>query len=71
MLDAAGATRQEVVEQLAGVPEAYKSDVDPVQALADLRVIRSLGEEPELQLSVEPGPLDVEMQLRFFLVGRG
>ena len=71
MLDAAGASDQEVVEQLAGVPEAYKSDVDPVEALADLRVVRSLGMEPELRLSVEPGPIDVEMKLRFFLNGRG
>ena len=71
VLDAAGARDQDVVDQLAGVPEAYKSDVDPVQALADLRVIRSLGKEPELRLSVEPGPLDVEMKLRFFLDGRG
>ena len=71
VLDAAGASDQEVVDQLAGVPEAYKSDVDPVEALADLRVIRSLGKEPELRLSVEPGPVDVEMKLRFFLDGRG
>ncbi len=71
VLDAAGARDQDVVDQLAGVPEAYKSDVDPVQALADLRVIRSLGKDPELRLSVEPGPIDVEMKLRFFLDGRG
>jgi glutamate dehydrogenase len=71
LLDVAGSHDHEVAGQLAGVPEAYKGDVDPVQALADLRVIRLLGEEPELQLSVEPGPLGVEMRLRFFLVGRG
>ena len=71
VLDVAGSDDHEVVSQLGGVPEAYKSDVDPVQALADLRVIRFLGGEPELQLAVEPGPLGVEMRLRFFLVGRG
>ncbi|HSU10506.1 MAG TPA: NAD-glutamate dehydrogenase domain-containing protein, partial [Pseudonocardia sp.] len=71
VLDVAGSHDHEVVDQLAGVPEAYKSDVDPVQALADLRVMRFLGEEPELQLLIEPGPLGVEMRLRFFLVGRG
>jgi glutamate dehydrogenase len=71
VLDAAGARDQEFVDQLAGVPEAYKSDVDPVQALADLRVIRSLGKEPELRLSIEPGPTDLEMKLRFFLDGHG
>ena len=30
VLDAAGPEDGEVVDQLAGVPEAYKSDVDPV-----------------------------------------
>ena len=71
VLDVAGSRDQEVVDQLDGVPEAYKGDVDPVQALADLRTIRLLAAEPEVQLSVEPGPLDVEMRLRFFLNGRG
>jgi glutamate dehydrogenase len=71
VLDVAGSHDHQVVDQLAGVPEAYKSDVDPVQALADLRVMRFLGEEPELQLLIEPGPLGVEMRLRFFLIGRG
>ena len=71
VLDVAGSHDHQVVDQLAGVPEAYKSDVDPVQALADLRVMRFLEEKPQLQLLIEPGPLGVEMRLRFFLVGRG
>ena len=71
VLDVAGSHDAEVVDQLDGVTEAYKGDVDPVQALADLRTIRFLGAEPEVQLSVEPGPIEVEMRLRFFLIGRG
>jgi glutamate dehydrogenase len=51
-----GSHDAEVVDQLDGVPEAYKGDVDPVQALADLRTIRFLEKEPETPAIGRAGP---------------
>ncbi|NMH94809.1 NAD-glutamate dehydrogenase, partial [Pseudonocardia bannensis] len=67
VLDIAGAGDAEIAGVLAGVPEGYKDDVDPVQALADLRRIRDLGDEPDLRLSFEPEA--GELRFRLFLAG--
>ena len=69
LLDVAGETDSEIAEYLPGVPEGYKDDVDPVRALADLRRLRDLGDEPELsvELGAEPG----ELRFRLFLLGEG
>jgi glutamate dehydrogenase len=71
VLDAAGADADEIADHLAGVPQGYKDDVDPVQALSDLRRIRELRDEPHLELSSEPGPDGDELHFRLFLVGAG
>ena len=71
VLDVAGADDGEIADYVAGVPEGYKDEVDPVRALADLRVVRDLGEEPELQLSIEPGTHGAELRFRLFLLGPG
>jgi glutamate dehydrogenase len=71
VLDVAGVDDAEIADYVAGVPEGYKDDIDPVQALADLRVVRDLGEEPELQLSIEPGGHEIELRFRLFLLGEG
>ncbi|NMI00460.1 NAD-glutamate dehydrogenase domain-containing protein, partial [Pseudonocardia acidicola] len=74
VLDMAGAGDDEIADYVAGVPEGYKDDVDPVRAVADLRRIRGL-EGPEMELSVETGG-DAgagtgELRFRLFLVGAG
>ncbi|GAA0920631.1 NAD-glutamate dehydrogenase [Pseudonocardia zijingensis] len=69
VLDAAGADADEIADHLAGVPQGYKDDVDPVQALADLRRLRALGAEPHLELSTDPG--GDELHFRLFLAGAG
>jgi glutamate dehydrogenase len=71
VLDAAGTGDDEIVDHLAGLPQGYKDDVDPVRALADIRLIRELGDEPHLELrqGSEPGGEDVHF--RMFLLGAG
>ena len=55
VLDAAGPDADGIAGYLAGLPQGYKDDVDPVRALADLRRIRDLGDEPYLELSRRGG----------------
>jgi glutamate dehydrogenase len=69
VLDAAGTADDEIIDYLAGLPPGYRDAVDPVRALADLRRLRELGEEPHLELSAEPGGEDVHFRL--FLRGAG
>ncbi|WP_219419403.1 NAD-glutamate dehydrogenase [Pseudonocardia nigra] len=69
VLDAAGNGDDEIVDYLAGVPQGYRDSVDPVRALADLRRIRELGDEPHLELSSEPR--GDEVHFRLFLLGAG
>jgi glutamate dehydrogenase len=69
VLDAAGAEDEEIADELAGVPQGYRDDVDPVRALADLRRIRELGDEPHLELSSELGGGGDELHFRLFLRG--
>ncbi|OLT05561.1 NAD-glutamate dehydrogenase [Pseudonocardia sp. CNS-004] len=64
-----GAGDDEIVDHLAGLPQGYKDDVDPVRALADIRRVRELGDEPHLELWSEPGGADV--RFRLFLLGAG
>ena len=71
VLDAAGAEAEEIAEHLAGLPQGYKDDVDPVRALADLRRIRDLGDEPYLELSDEAGARGDELHFRLLLAGAG
>ncbi|WP_433297963.1 NAD-glutamate dehydrogenase [Pseudonocardia sp. CA-142604] len=71
VLDAAGADDDEIADELAGVPQGYRDDVDPVRALADLRRIRELGDEPHLELSSELGGGGDELHFRLFLRGTG
>ncbi|GAA1319139.1 NAD-glutamate dehydrogenase [Pseudonocardia xinjiangensis] len=71
VLDVAGADDAEIADYVAGVPEGYKDDVDPVRALGDLRVVRDLGADPQLQLTIDAGPDAGEMRFRLFLLGAG
>src|SRR5262249_40023447 len=64
LLDVAG---EEFAGYLTGVPEGYKDDVDPMRAVADLRLLRDLGDEPEM--SVELGADPGELRFRLFLRG--
>ena len=63
VFDAAGTGDDEIVDYLAGLPQGYKDDVDPVRALADIRRIRELGDEPHLELWSVPGGTDVHFRL--------
>jgi glutamate dehydrogenase len=76
VLDAAGAEAEEIAELLAGLPQGYRDDVDPVRALADLRRVRDLGDEPHLdllnlELSDEAGARGDELHFRLLLAGAG
>ncbi|MFC5993011.1 NAD-glutamate dehydrogenase [Pseudonocardia hispaniensis] len=65
VLDLVGTGEDEIVDYLSRVPEGYKDDTDPVQALADLRRIRELGTEPHFELSLG----DTDVRFRMFRVG--
>ena len=67
VLDAAGTEADEILEHLAGLPQGYKDDVDPVHALADLRRIRDLGDESHLELADDAD----ELHFRLLLAGSG
>ena len=67
VLDAAGADAEGIAEHLAGLPQGYKDDVDPVRALADLRRIRELRDEPHLELVDDAD----ELHFRLLLAGAG
>ncbi len=67
VLDAAGADADGIAEHLAGLPQGYKDDVDPVRALADLRRIRELRDEPHLELVDDAD----ELHFRLLLAGAG
>ena len=69
VLDAAG-HEDGIAEHLAGLPQGYKDAVDPVRALADLRRLRALADEPHLELVGDPGT-DDELHLRMFVAGPG
>ncbi|MDT7646377.1 MAG: glutamate dehydrogenase, partial [Pseudonocardiales bacterium] len=77
LLDVAGPAGEQVADYLPGVPEGYKDDVDPVQALADLHRLDGLdapGDEDEdgvPELSVELGAEPGELRLRLFVLGAG
>ncbi|HEY2204733.1 MAG TPA: NAD-glutamate dehydrogenase [Pseudonocardia sp.] len=73
LLDLAGPAGEEVAGYLPGVPEGYKDEVDPVQALADLHRVGELDAEPggEPDLSLDLGTEPGELQFRLFLVGAG
>ncbi|HVH20937.1 MAG TPA: NAD-glutamate dehydrogenase domain-containing protein, partial [Pseudonocardia sp.] len=71
VLDTAGAEAEEIAELLAGLPQGYRDDVDPVRALADLRRVRDLGDEPYLELSDEAGARGDELHFRLLLAGTG
>ncbi|HEY2203456.1 MAG TPA: NAD-glutamate dehydrogenase domain-containing protein [Pseudonocardia sp.] len=70
-LDVAGGDDPDLVGYLAGLPDGYKDDVDPLRALADLRRVRALvpGGEPDLVL--EPGAEPGELRFRMFRTGSG
>ncbi|HEY1973303.1 MAG TPA: NAD-glutamate dehydrogenase [Pseudonocardia sp.] len=69
-LDVAGAGEPDLVGYLAGLPDGYKDDVDPLRALADLRRVRALDDgRPDLVL--EPGTEPGEFRFRLFLTGSG
>ncbi|HTK65761.1 MAG TPA: NAD-glutamate dehydrogenase domain-containing protein, partial [Pseudonocardia sp.] len=69
MLDVAGSRYPDIEDYLAGLPDGYKDDVDPLRAMADLRRIRALGADPELDL--EPGLDADELRFRLFVAGPG
>ncbi|MDT7566714.1 MAG: glutamate dehydrogenase, partial [Pseudonocardiales bacterium] len=75
LLDVAGPAGEQVADYLPGVPEGYKDDVDPVQALADLHRLDGLdamGDEDGVpELSVELGAEPGELRLRLFVLGAG
>ncbi|WP_445184802.1 NAD-glutamate dehydrogenase [Pseudonocardia sp. Cha107L01] len=77
LLDVAGPAGEQVADYLPGLPEGYKDDVDPVQALADLHRLDGLdapGDEDEdgvPELSVELGAEPGELRLRLFVLGAG
>ncbi len=74
VLEIAGVEEPEASElqlQLAGVPEAYKEDVDPEQAPSDLRRISRLGEAPDMYLHVPPDAQPDRPRFKLFLAGEG
>jgi glutamate dehydrogenase len=74
VLEVAGVDEPEASElqrQLAGVPEAYKEDVDPAQAPSDLRRIARLGEAPDMYLHVPPDAAPDRPRFKLFLAGEG
>ncbi len=76
VLDAAGAEAEGLAEHLAGLPQSYKDDVDPVRALVDMRRLMTwgkgdLGDEPFLELSDEAGARGDELHFRLLLAGVG
>ncbi|GAA5148571.1 NAD-glutamate dehydrogenase [Pseudonocardia eucalypti] len=70
-LDVAGAGEPDLVDYLAGLPDGYKDDVDPLRALADLRRVRALGGAGASDLVLEPGTEPGEFRFRLFLTGSG